>query len=260
MSWTPSEWAVDPGALFDLSDRTAIVTGGASGLGRAIALGFGARGADVVVADLNLDGAEAVADRIGANAIAEPVDVTDDESLQSLRDATETAFGSYEVVCNLPGKNVREPALDLSEADWRDVIDLNLTGMFLGAKVLGRPLVEKGGGSMINMASVRGIVGGNAQSAYSASKGGVIQLTRVLAAEWAPAVRVNAIAPGYMKTPLVREAMTDDGWYDSMREKHLLDRFGEPEEIVGAAIFLAGPASSFVTGSVLTVDGGWTAH
>ncbi|MGM0591352.1 MAG: SDR family NAD(P)-dependent oxidoreductase, partial [Halobacteriota archaeon] len=137
---------------------------------------------------------------------------------------------------------------------------LNLTGVFLAAKVLGEPLVEQGSGSVVNMASALGLVANANQSAYASSKGGVIQLTRVLAVEWAPDVRVNAMAPGYMKTPLVREAMADEEWYEAMRRLHLLDRFGDPEEVVGGAVYLASEASSFVTGSVLTIDGGWTAQ
>lgn len=256
----PSDWVVDPESMFDLTGKTAVVTGAASGLGRAIALGFAARGASVVCADIDEAGAQDVADAADGDVMAIRVDVTDADSLERLRDGVQTEYGSYEVLCNIPGTNTRKSVLDLSEEDWRAIVDLNLTGVFLSAKVLGAPLVEQREGSVINMASIRGIDGGPDQSAYSASKGGVIQFTKVLAAEWAPAVRVNALAPGYMKTPLVREAMEDTEWYEEMRDKHMMERFGEPEEVVGSAVYLAADASSFVTGSVLSVDGGWSAQ
>lgn len=259
MSWAPESWQYDPEAMFDLSDRRAIVTGAGSGLGRAIALGLDARGATVIVADIDSDAAEEVADAC-QSGVAMSVDVTDAESLRSLRADVQDMCGGYEILCNIPGINTRRPVLELSFEEWQEIIRLNLSGLFQAAKILGEPLVNAGHGSVINMASVRGIDGGATQSAYSASKGGVIQLTKVLAAEWAPDVRVNALAPGYIKTPLVREAMTDEKWHERMREGHLLGRFGEPEEVAGAATFLASDAASFVTGSILTVDGGWTAH
>lgn len=259
MSWESGNWQYDPQSMFDLSGQRAIVTGAGSGLGRAIALGFDARGATVVTADIDGDAAEEVAD-VCTNGVAMEVDVTDEVSLRSLRDEVRSDHGEYQILCNVPGINTRKPVFDLSFEEWQEIIQLNLDGMFKAAKILGKPLVDAGHGSVINMASVRGIDGGANQSAYSASKGGVIQLTKVLAAEWAPDVRVNALAPGYIKTPLVREAMNDQEWYERMREGHLLDRFGEPEEVAGAAVFLASDAASFVTGSILTVDGGWTAH
>lgn len=247
-------------SLFRLDGTTAIVTGGASGLGREIARGLDAFGATVVVADIDVSGAEETVADLGADATAVEVDVTDRSSLERLRDRTIDVAGSYEIVFNVPGTNTRVPALELGEERWREIVDLNLTGVFLGSTVLGEPLVERGSGRMINMASALGLVANPTQSAYAASKGGVVQLTRVLATEWAPDVRVNAMAPGYVKTPLVREAMTDEEWYESMRELHLLDRFAEPEEVVGGAVYLASEASSFVTGSVLSIDGGWTAR
>lgn len=259
MNWESGSWQYDPQSMFDLSGQQAIVTGAGSGLGRAIALGFDARGATVVVADIDREAAEEVADAC-TDGIAMKVDVTDEDSLRSLRDEVRSEYGDFQILCNVPGINIRKAVFSLSFDEWQEITRLNLDGMFQAAKILGEPLVNNGDGSVINMASVRGIDGGANQSAYSASKGGVIQLTKVLAAEWAPEVRVNALAPGYIKTPLVREAMGDQEWYERMREGHLLDRFGEPEEVAGAAVFLASDAASFVTGSILTVDGGWTAH
>lgn len=260
MTGEPADYAADPEPTFGLDGKTAIVTGAASGLGRAIALGFAAQGASVVCADIDEPGARAAAASAAGDVTAVHVDVTDSDSLERLRDRTRTEYGSYDIVCNIPGTNTRKPVVDLPEAEWRDIIDLNLTGVFLAAKTLGEPLVAQEAGSVINMASIRGIDGGPDQSAYSASKGGVIQFTKGLAAEWAPDVRVNALAPGYIKTPLVREAMEDTEWHGEMRDKHMMERFGDPSEVVGGAVYLASDASSFVTGSVLTIDGGWTAQ
>jgi len=251
--------AEDVETMFDLDGKTAIVTGGGSGLGREIARGIVAHGGTAVVADIDAEAAEAVADELGDGAVAMEVDVTDRDALVDLREAVVDRHGGYEILYNIPGINTRVPVLDLPESEWRDIIEVNLTGVFLSAKTLGRHLVDEGRGSVVNMASIRGLVGGADQSAYSASKGGVVQLTRVLAAEWAPEVRVNALAPGYMKTALVREAMENEEWYEKMRTNHLLERFGEPREVVGPAVFFASDASSFVTGTILTVDGGWTA-
>jgi NAD(P)-dependent dehydrogenase (short-subunit alcohol dehydrogenase family) len=256
---TPSD-PTDVSAMFDLTGTTAVVTGGASGLGRAIAYGLSDAGATVVIADIDGEGARQTADDLSGESLAVETDVTDTADLEGLRDRADDEFGGYDTVFNIPGRNRRVPAFELTDEEWEDIIELNLTGVFKSAKVLGKPLVEQGHGSMINMASIRGIDGGPDQSAYSASKGGVIQLTKVLAAEWAPDVRVNALAPGYMKTELVREAMEDREWYEQMREKHMLERFGDPEEVVGGAVYLVSDASSFVTGSTLVIDGGWTAQ
>lgn len=246
--------------LFDLDGRTAIVTGGASGLGRQIAYGLDAFGASVVVADVDVPGAEATVENLGDDAVPIEADVTDRDSVERLRDRVLDEFGAYEVVFNVPGINTRVPAFQLSEERFREIVDLNLTGVFRSATVLGEPLVEQGRGSVVNMASALGVAALPNQSAYAASKGGVVQLTKVLAAEWAPDVRVNAIAPGYVKTPLVRQVMDDEEWYESTRELHLLERFADPSEVVGGAVYLASDASSFVTGSVLSIDGGWTAR
>lgn len=246
-------------SLFDLEGKTVVVTGGASGLGREIAYGMDAFGASVVVGDIDVEGARETVEELDGDALVVECDVTDDDSVERLRKRTVAEYGAYDVVFNIPGTNTRLPALEYPLDRYRAVVDLNLTGVFRCAKVLGEPLVEQGSGSVINMASALAIGAIPRQSAYAASKGGVAQLTKVLATEWAPEVRVNALAPGYTKTPLVRETMADEEWYESMRELHLMDRFAEPWEIVGPAVFLAAEASSFVTGAILPVDGGWTA-
>jgi gluconate 5-dehydrogenase len=258
-SWGIHHWCIKPDKMFDLSDRVALVTGAASGLGRAIALGLDAFGAQVVLVDQNTEGADEVAEALIHGALVLRADITRSAEVRGMVDAALRKFDRIDICFNIPGINARRPAVELTDEQWRSVLEVNLTGMFLCAREVGKVMLAQQRGSMINMASARGITGGTSQSVYSVSKAGAIQLTRCLALEWAPYVRVNAIAPGYLKTPLVLEIMKDREWYERTRDLHAMKRFGEPEEVVGAAIFLASDASSFVTGSVLSVDGGWTA-
>jgi NAD(P)-dependent dehydrogenase (short-subunit alcohol dehydrogenase family) len=188
-----------------------------------------------------------------------PTDVLQPAAVTSMVASARSAFGRLDIGFLMPGTNIRKPALELTDQEWDTVVDLNLTAMFRAAREVGRIMVEQGSGSLVLMASARGLTGGHRQSAYSASKAGVIGLTRCLAWEWAPAVRVNALAPGYVRTPLVRQIAQDREWLAATQAMHALGRLADPEEIVGPALFLASDASSFVTGTVLTVDGGWTA-
>ncbi len=257
--WHPAHWRYPARSLFDLTGRVALVTGAASGLGRAIALGFDAFGARLILVDQDTAGAEHVAGVLNNPSRVLTADVLDAGQIGSMARVAADAFGQIDIAALLPGANVRKPALELSDEEWERVIDLNLTAMFRSAREVGRLMVDQGFGSMILMASARGITGGRNQSAYSASKSAVIGLVRCLAWEWAPQVRVNALAPGYMATPLVQQIARDREWWAKTEALHALDRAGAPEEVVGPAVFLASDASSFVTGSVLVVDGGWTA-
>jgi gluconate 5-dehydrogenase len=259
MEWMVPQWKIRPAQMFRLDGRVALVTGGASGIGRAIALGLDAFGASVVIADIDAAGAQTVVDQLSRPGMVIKTDVTQASDVEQAVRKTVEEFGGVDVSFNIPGINVRRPAVELTEAEWRSVVDVNLTGVFLCAREVGKTMLEQGRGSMINMASARGIAGGASQSAYSATKAAVIHLTRCLAIEWAPLVRVNALAPGYLKTPLVRQIMEDEEWRSAMRNLHAMKRFGEPEEVVGAAVFLASDASTFVTGATIAVDGGWTA-
>jgi NAD(P)-dependent dehydrogenase (short-subunit alcohol dehydrogenase family) len=236
-----------------------MVTGAASGLGRAIALGLDAQGASVVLADQNRAGVDEVRAELRQTSYVVQVDVTDPAAVRVMTDEAEQRFGSIDIAFVLPGINVRKAALDLSDEEWSRVVDLNLSSTFTSAREIGRTMVAQGHGSMILMASARGLVGGRNQAVYSATKAGIIGLMRCLAWEWAPLVRVNALAPGYMATPLVAPMTADAERWRATETLHALGRVGDPEEIVGPAIFLASDASSFVTGTVLTVDGGWTA-
>ena len=255
--WHPDQWRRPARSLFDLSGRVALVTGAASGLGRAISLGFDAFGARVILVDRDTTGAQHVAALLNNPSHVLAADLLDPAQTGSM--ARADAYGQVDIAALLPGTNVRKPALELSDEEWERVIDLNLNAMFRSACELGRLMMDQGSGSMILMASARGLTGGRSQSAYSASKSAVIGLARCLAWEWAPKVRVNALAPGYMSTPLVQQIALDREWWAKTESLHALGRAGAPDEVVGPAVFLASDASSFVTDSILVADGGWTA-
>jgi gluconate 5-dehydrogenase len=267
--WEIENWSVRPESMFDLTGRVALVTGAASGIGRAIALGLDAQGAQIALADRDGAGAREVAAKLRHQSLVVEVDVTQEAEVLALVEKVLSRYGQIDISFNIPGINVRKPAIELTMKEWRSVVEVNLNAAFLCAREVGKVMLRQHqgspahragrSGSMINIASARGLTGGPDQSVYSATKAGVIQTTRCLALEWAPHVRVNAIAPGYLRTPLVKEIMKDAAWFERIRNLHAMKRFGEPEEVVGAAIFLASDASTFVTGAVLSVDGGWTA-
>ena len=252
------------GSIFGFSGKTALVTGAASGIGRAIAVGLAVHGADVVVADLNLAGAAATATVIrdlGRQSAAVAVDVASWEQVRSMVDQALATLGSIEIAFNVPGINVRKPALEMTPDEFRRVLDVNLVGVFHCARAIGEVMVRQRRGRMVNVASMNGHIGARRSSAYTAAKHGVVGLTKVLALEWAEAgVRVNALAPGYTRSALTEPWMSDPSIAGPRQAQTPLGRFADPWEMVGPALFMVSDGSTFMTGASLVVDGGWTAQ
>ena len=247
----------------DLSNRTAVVIGGTSGIGRAIALGLAAAGADVVPSGrregLALEVAREI-EQTGRRSLVRCVDVTDAQSVAALADAVLTTFGQVDILVNAAGITKRTPSVDVSDAEWESILDTNLTGVLRACRVFGKHMIARRYGRIINIGSLTSLVALHEVAAYGASKAGVAALTKSLAIEWAPfGVCVNAILPGVFRTAL-NEGLLDG----TERGRELLmrtpmRRFGKPDEIAGAAVFLASEAAGFVTGHLLAVDGGFLA-
>jgi NAD(P)-dependent dehydrogenase (short-subunit alcohol dehydrogenase family) len=248
--------------LFDLSGRAALVTGASKGLGKSIALALAAAGADVALYARNRDDLEAVkasVEALGRRAEIFCVDVLDKALIDENVKATLEAFGHIDVLVNNAGVNVRKPVLELSAEEWDLVIDTNLKAYFLMAQAVVPHMLSRGYGKVINMASILGAVALPSQLAYASSKGGVMQMTKVMALEWAQqGVQVNAIGPTYFETPLVAQLRNDPERYRFIVERTPMGRWGQPDELAGVVIFLASKASDFITGQTIFIDGGWT--
>ncbi len=245
--------------LFSLKGRKALLVGAGRGIGEACALGLGDFGAEVVCADVDAAAAEATAAEVsqrGGSASVLELDITSSASVAAAR----AEAGVPDVLVTTPAINVRRGVLDITDGEFDRVVDVNLKGVFRLVRAFGGAMAERGSGSIIAFSSIRSQVVEPGQGVYAATKAGTLQLLRALASELGPRnVRVNCIAPGVVDTPLTEPIKADARWAKAYADKSMLGRWAQPEELVGAVVFLASDAGSFVTGSLLLVDGGWTA-
>jgi NAD(P)-dependent dehydrogenase (short-subunit alcohol dehydrogenase family) len=247
----------------DLSGRVAVVIGGTSGIGRAIAHGLAEAGADVVPTSRRSEQVESTAKEIeqrGRKSLRVASDVADRKSLEQLLQKSVSAFGKVDILVNSAGKTKRTPTIDVPESEWNDIMETNLTGVLRACQIFGRHMIERKYGRIVNIASLSSFVALYEVAAYAASKAAVASLTKSMAIEWAQhGVCVNAIAPGVFRTPLNEKLLDETARGKEFLARTPMRRFGKVEELAGAAVFLASEGASFVTGEVLCVDGGFLA-
>lgn len=246
---------------FDLSGRVALISGASRGIGRGIALALGAAGADVALAARSVEALEAVAAEahaLGRRTAVVPTDVANLDQVRQMVGRTVEALGRIDILVNAAGVAQRSPTTDLSEADFDRVYDANIKAVTFACAAAGRHFIAQGSGKVINIASLTTTIGLPGRALYGSTKGAVAQLTRSLAVEWGPhGICVNAIAPGWIDTALARPVLQDPAFRARILERTPLGRVGQPEDLGGAAVFLASAASDFITGQILYVDGGF---
>jgi 2-dehydro-3-deoxy-D-gluconate 5-dehydrogenase len=248
---------------FDLSGRVAVVTGGNGGIGLGMAQGLAAAGASIVVAARNPEKSEAAVAGLavsGATGAFIAVDVADPASCRAMVEETVARFGRLDILVNNAGMSIRKPPEDYAIPEWQAVLDTNLTGAFACAQAAYKVMKQGGGGKIINIGSMYAIFGAAYAAAYAASKGGLVQMTKSLANAWArDNIQVNVVLPGWIDTELTRDARRQmEGLYDRVLRRTPAGRWGKPEDLAGIAVFLAAPASDFVTGAAIPVDGGFS--
>lgn len=248
-----------------LAGKVAIVTGGSKGIGRAIALGFATQGAKVVISARGLEGAEQVASEIreaGGQALGLSCDVAQAEQVEAMVARTVAEFGRVDIAVANAGIPQVRPSEELTPQEWQNLMDINLNGVFYTCQAAGKQMLAQGSGAILNVGSLLSFIAVPQRLAYATSKGGIVQLTKVLAVEWAArGVRVNAIAPGYIETDIMR-GLKAKGLLDTaaLIKRTPMNRLGQPEDLIGPAVFLCSEDAAFVTGQTLAVDGGWLAY
>ncbi len=246
---------------FDLTGKVAVVTGATRGIGKALALGLANAGADVVVVGRTVSACDATAEEIramGRKALSIPTDVTDQAAIEAMVEKAVAEFGHIDILMNNAGAAVTKPAEEITMEEWDNVVNVDLRGAFMVAQACGKQMIKQNGGRIINTISVYGYVGGKLVIPYVAAKGGLAQVTKGLAMEWAKYnINVNALVPGYIITEINKDEFANEKVYNSIVRKIPMRRLGQVEDLIGSVVFLASDASNYVTGAVIAADGGW---
>lgn len=247
----------------ELKGQTVVVTGGSKGLGKDIALTFAELGANVAISGRNQETLDATLEELRAhnpNCIAVAGDLSDISEVRKLIDTAATEFGTIDVLVNNAGVNIAKPAMEVTEGDWDTVLDLNLKSAFFASQAAAKYMLAQNSGCIINIASQMAFVGYIKRAAYCSSKGGMVQMTKALAVEWAQhGIRVNAVAPTFVETEFTEKQFEDAAFKEDVNRRILLDGLSQPKDTSGAVLYLASTLSNFVTGETIKVDGGWTA-